>query len=212
MIPNKTWISPTKLLAFIINNKQFNKQFNCKFNCNKNFTENGYIFENKIITQIKSNYKNCYVSAKNIDTTISNMKYGIPIIFNSVVYNTKNKTFGNPDILIRSDYINSLTHIPSYINLYNDYSFHYKVIDIKAVRLNFNFNNLIKDDCWSIYYKIQLYIYNEAISEMQGYKSNQTYILGYDDPFYKLGIIDYNIESINYNKLINDAIIAYKKI
>ena len=39
------------------------------------------------------------------------MKKGIPIICQAVLYNFEDKTYGLPDILIRSDYINKLVNL-----------------------------------------------------------------------------------------------------
>ena len=68
--------------------------------------------------------------------TINYMKQGIPIIYQGVVHNYDNQTYGSPDLLIRSDYINDI--------------FGYNVIDsteehIKSPLLNTDYIYIVID-------------------------------------------------------------------
>ena len=63
------------------------------------------------------------------------MKEGVPIIYQGILHNYNNKTFGAPDLMIRNDYLNKFIGY----DLYNDtspskildVSWHYVIVDIK---------------------------------------------------------------------------------
>ena len=74
--------------------------------------------------------------------TISLMKKGVPIIYQGVLHNNENNTFGLPDLIVRSDYINKLIKDQVIDEEEENIkapllgtSFHYKVIDIKSIIL-----------------------------------------------------------------------------
>ena len=119
-----------------------------------------------------------------VKQTIQAMKSGIPIIYQGILWNPENQTYGSPDLMVRSDWINRLItdkmispeeeHHPSIFGPY-----HYRVIDIKWTTLNllsdgFSLCNSSKFRA----YKAQLYIYNQAISAIQQYQCPEAYILG----------------------------------
>lgn len=195
----------------------------------------GNTFEDKIIIQLKSKFKNHIFEicepyeSRNINNyykTVQKMEEGIPIIYQAVLYNFKNKIFGCADLIVRSDWINKLTNIKSLdddeINIKSSklgIKYHYRVIDIKNHRLKFNVDNLTIRNNHSIKpFKTQITLYNIAIGEMQGYIPNKCYILGNgwivnktvnkrkivlksDNPFDRLGIIDLDKKDKSYNKL-----------
>ena len=73
----------------------------------------GNEFEEKIMKEIEKNHKVTKVAqsyeAKNVDfynKTIELMTKGENIIYQAVLHNHNNKTYGAPDLLIRNDYIN----------------------------------------------------------------------------------------------------------
>ena len=197
----------------------------------------GNLFEEKIVKLIKNKLgKNTIDIDGNLtcrqtekyQETINAMKKGYYAIFSGVLHNSKNKTFGVPDILIRSDIIdkfivNAVLDIDEeVINApkLGKQKWHYRVIDIKYMTL------MLKSDSETLLnsnhipsYKAQLCIYNEALGETQGYTPNQAYILGRrwvyskcgkqyynDNCFDKLGIIDYNEEDNKYIELTNQAL------
>ena len=203
---DKSWIAPSSLKNVIMSD--YYKTLN--ISKIKNKLMNGNEFESIIVNIIKRKFNNEYIDFKSMNArkitsynkTLDCIKKGTPIIFQPILWNLKNKTFGCPDLIVRSDYINSLTIIPSLdskkINAYT-----YCVVDIKSYILPFRGNNFIKNIDWMKYYKSQLYIYNEALGEMQNYKPDQAYIIGRISPFYKLGIIDYKYKDANYEQLVN---------
>jgi hypothetical protein len=192
----------------------------------------GVEFENELIKIIKRKHKvvkvSEFIQCKNIEKmneTIKLMKEGIPIIYQGVLHNYENETFGMPDLLVRSDYINKLldyevisedeSNIPS-PNL--NVNYHYKVIDIKHSNISLRADGIHILNCDSVpAFKGQLYIYMLALNNILGININKAYIWGkrysYESKGYKyqiqnflnkLGIIDYdNIDNEYINKTNN---------
>ena len=75
--------------------------------------EKGLEFEEKIFNHIRKKYYSKTLDSNteyhlNYKKTLEFMNNGVPIIFHGVVYNLKEKLFGIPAIIIRSDYINKI--------------------------------------------------------------------------------------------------------
>lgn len=182
--------------------------------------DSGIEFENELIQIIQKKHKIVKVAdhfdckkKEKLDETINLMKKGVPIIYQGVLHNFENKTFGLPDLLVRSDYINKLfkykvisdeeANIPSpKLNI----PYHYKVIDIKHSQISLRSDgiHILNSDCIPAY-KGQLYIYTNALNNILGININKAYIWGkkynyecknikYEitDFFTKLGVIDYD--------------------
>lgn len=226
--------------------QKFNNNINISNN-NKNITKNtqvdlftnyimnaGVEFEKELITLIKKNHTVVQAAesyeAKSVDkyqNTIDLMKKGVPIIYQAVLHNYDNKTYGVPDLLVRADYINKLM---GYQVITNDeekisspllkIKWHYKVIDIKhsVINLKANGTTILNSDSIPAY-KGQLYIYTEALNKIQGVNINKAFIWGKKyqwesrgkkheirDLFSKLGIIDYDGDDNEYINLTNNAI------
>lgn len=154
------------------------------------------------------------------DETMQAMKDGIPVIYQGVVRNYEHRIHGIPDLLIRSDYINELVdhkvlkkderriRAPKVCRKHKRSprrSYHYVVVDIKYKTLDLRSDgiHLLNSGIMKAY-KSQLWVYNESIAEMQGYRPAAAYILGrkwkYEvagvkhsnsSCFSKLGKIDY---------------------
>ena len=206
---------------------------------------NGNEFENKIIKDLKINFKNNFIkicesnesrNMKYFEKTLENMKKGIPIINQAVLYNFEHKVFGSADLLVRSDYINKLVNT----KLLNDDDinikaplldkYHYRVIDVKFSKLNFNSDGKTIRNCNNVKpFKTQIAIYNLALGEMQGYLPNQSYILGNgwilnktinkqkieefeSNPFDKLGVVDYKEKDKKYYSSALDAVNWIKEL
>lgn len=113
------------------------------------------------------------------------MKEGTPIIYQGLVFNPENKTFGYPDLIVRSDYLNKISVCSSITEekikkgcRFSD-RWHYRIVDIKYTKLkvkvdgkHLNKNSTIEA------YKSQLYIYNRAIGYMQNLVPGKAYLLG----------------------------------
>lgn len=230
-------------------NKGFESDSNLLGSYNLSFDEyimnQGIKFEEYIITIIKQKHPSDFKSVKlfkdypsntsdeqkyinQINETYSYMRSGVRIIYQGMLFNPKNKTYGHPDLIIRSDYLNNIitssSSIESKNNILEDEerkekefvgcefsdNWHYCIVDIKFTKLKLKVNNTNLLNYGSIpCYKGQLYIYNEALSYIQNYNSNKVYILGREwessndfstDPLDKLAVIDYTNESILINE------------
>ena len=171
----------------------------------------GQEFERSIVNLISKKFPVVYVSNKANETTakrtIELMKNGTPIIHSAPVYDKKLKLKGVIDLLVRSDYINKLTEVPSIPeenerigSSLND-NYHYIVIDIKysTIPLNVNDKTILNSGNYPAY-KGQTLIYTKCINEIQGYFSPYSFILGRGwksvndkstNSFNRLGMIDF---------------------
>lgn len=211
------WISATKIHNYMMKDT-LTDWINLK---NNNYKENtmflhllfdkGNTFEeliyDKIIQMVgKENVITIYNKKddlKKFETpTINAIKKNIPIIFQGVIYNNQTKLFGILDIIIRSDFLKLISN-----NECESDDLHYKIIDIKWTTPKFNKNNNAILNIGHIpAYKGQLAIYNYILGRIQGYFSNQAYILGKNwlvDK--KLGVVDYSLDD---NKYITQTINA----
>jgi hypothetical protein len=177
-------------------------------------------------TKIANNHYDSRSGDKYFET-IEAMKRGDNIIYQGVLINTSNNTYGMPDLIIRSDYINKLFGY----NVISDEEashgsptlgtpWHYKIIDIK--------HSTIHLDCTGVYinnndnipaYKGQVYIYTEALNRIQGINIMKGFIWGRKYEYTangmknvitnfltKLGTIDYNDRDSFYVNRTNQAI------
>jgi hypothetical protein len=184
--------------------------------------KSGIEFEDELIKLIMKNHPVIKVAnftesrqVQKFNETISLMKKGIPIIYQGVLHNNENNTFGLPDLIIRSDYINKLMNYEVISQEEEKFpapllgtNFHYKVIDIKhsTITLRSDGIHILNSDN-SPAYKGQLYIYTAALNKVQGIKINKAFIWG-KKYSYESCNVKYNI--INFlNKL---AIINYDTI
>lgn len=168
----------------------------------------GNEFEKIIIEKIKNKFPDDVVQigesyeAKSVDKykkTLECMKKRIPIIYQGVLHNTKNKTYGSVDLIVRTDYLSKLVkNKPLCENAdveMNDeekgfeytteYKFPYCIIDIKWSQIHFNSNfSTIRNTLNVKPFKTQIILYNLALDEAfqriginKGYP-NYCYILG----------------------------------
>jgi hypothetical protein len=147
------------------------------------------------------------------------------------------KTFGSVDLIVRSDWINKIvTHkmlddieisIPA-PKIKKEY--HYCVVDIKWTKLHFNVNRqTLRNNINVKPFKTQLAVYNEALGYMQGYTPSSAYILGNgwiceknrkknkiitksNDPFDRLGRIDFTSFDKDYTEKASDAVRWIRKL
>jgi predicted RecB family nuclease len=214
---------------------------NSKSNVNYNidiFTKHimaaGVEFENELIELIKKSHKVIKVAdfihskkPEKFEETVNLMKQGVPIIYQGVLHDYENKTFGIPDLIVRSDYINKLMG-------YNVISeeeakfgspklktpYHYKIIDIKHSNIPLRADSIHVLNTESIpAYKGQIYIYMVALNKVLGIDINKGYIWGkkytwesygvkYDETNFlnKLGIIDYDNMDSEYVTQTKNAV------
>lgn len=202
-------------------NKKYHSLINSTSKNEYNFTQymmdQGKEFERKIMKMIIKKFTPDRIREINGEEDPRNpskfketkkaMEEGVPIIHSGVLHNHKNKTFGIPDLLIRSDWLKYLVEespIDKKDEKHNG-KYYYVVVDIKftGLLLRADATHLLNSASFPAY-KAQLLIYNWALGQVQDYTPNQVYILGRrwkytskgetytgNKCFEKLGIIDY---------------------
>lgn len=119
----------------------------------------------------------------NKELTTAAMQRGDPIIYQAALYNHENKTYGIPDLLVRSDYLNKICNTFVKYDKYSGCRFsrdwHYCVVDIKCTTLYLRADGEYILNIGSFpAYKAQLRIYTEALGLLQEYKPRYAYIIG----------------------------------
>jgi len=192
--------------------------------------ENGHKFEEEIINELKkkievihvADNKPSQIKAKIVANLI---KKGVPAIHGAPLYNSTNHTCGVADLLVRSDYLHSIV---DYVHLTQEEktrkasnlngNYHYVVIDIKhsTLQLSSDMTTVCKYGR-SPAYKAQLRVYNQALGLLQGYTPRYAYLLERrwnnktkssfsNEPFNRLGVIDYGGNDFKYIEKTNEAI------
>lgn len=194
--------------------------------------EKGIDFEDKLVKYINNRCLPIvsvseYITNESIKKTINLMKAGTPIIHSAPIRNTKTRTHGIIDLLVRSDYLQKIIDdcpltddekiIPSPKLGHN---FHYVVIDIKfsTLPLSADGRHLLNSGSYPAY-KAQCLIYTDAIGNIQGYTSQYAFILGRRWKFTrkninynglscldKLGVIDYKNFDKSYIEQTSNAL------
>ncbi len=117
--------------------------------------------------------------------TLQAMRNGVPLIYQGILRDLDTRTFGSPDLLVRSDHLDRL--FPGTIDAVEatkpapglgDQPWHYRVVDIKFTTLHLRVGGEIGANGSSPAYKVQLYLYNRALGRLQGYAPPVAYLLG----------------------------------
>jgi len=165
--------------------------------------------------------------------TIGLMKEGKPILYQPVLQNPLNKTYGCPDLIVRSDYLNNLV-LDNVLDVDEQFKsspklglgYHYRVVDIKFSTLELNADaETIRNYENSKAYKMQLLVYNRALAWMQGYEPDVAYILSKgwklkkgktviksNNPFKKLSKIKYYERDEQYNDKLDEGLEFIKRV
>ena len=234
------WVAATKVTNYLLNNPALDwyNIRNKKKGSSSLITmfEKGKEFENKTINKIidilgEDNVMvvpNCSFrysnTSREILLTKQYMSQGIPVIVHGCVSNEKNMTYGFPDIIIRSDWINKLipnsleettrnesTEIRETININpenqdqvtppQDLDYFYVIIEIKWSNIKLCVDGKrVRNTNRVPAYKGQITIYNEALGEMQGYVPSKAFIIGKS----------YTIRNTTYNCFSKIGIIDYE--
>tara|TARA_B100000401_G_scaffold410587_1_gene328764 strand:+ start:551 stop:2365 length:1815 start_codon:yes stop_codon:yes gene_type:complete len=248
---NIPWISATKTYNYMVKDsivdwfklcgkkeRSFSNDFEYTHESFSNFLmKKGVEFEKEIIKFLNSKHKvitvSEYYNVDKVEETIRHMKDGIPIIHSAPIYNKRNNTFGIIDLLVRSDYFEEMFNISPITNDEKSIPapklqtpFHYRVVDIKysSLHLSANGTNILNQGKIPAY-KAQLCIYNDALTNIQGYDSQKAYLLGRrcnytskGDSFFnnscldRLGVIDFNDFDKSYVDTTKDAIKWYRNV
>ena len=214
-----------------------------KYNFAPFIMQQGVLFEEKVMDLLRKKFGKKRViticdgasprDKEYVIKTIEAMNDGVPIIHSGVLHNPKDRTYGIPDLLVRSDWLNKLVS-DSVLNKPDQTvsakklrdknnkapRYHYRIVDIKFSTLYLRCEGIHLLNSGSIpAYKSQLYIYNEALAKVQGYNCKKAYILGrrwkYTSKnenyagyscFEKLGTINYRTVDNAYVGRTRDAI------
>ena len=158
---------------------------------NKFIMNKGIEFEEELVAYLGESKINVvkvseFITDETCKETIDLMKKGVLVIHSAPFMNNKNKTRGVIDLLVRSDYLDSiisdcpLTEDEKSIKAPKlNGNYHYLVIDIKfsTLPLRADAKHILNRGSYPAY-KSQLLIYNRAIGNIQGYTSRYAYIMG----------------------------------
>ena len=151
----------------------------------------GHAFEAAVVSHLAEGDRVCRMdgspewlrSPEACQQTFEAMQRGEPIIHQGLLRNPQARTYGAPDLLIRSDVLRRL--FPDALGEeearegalgLGPQAWHYRVVDVK-------FTNLHLDKHWQaeagkFAYMVQTFIYNEALGRIQGYLPSSAYLLG----------------------------------
>jgi hypothetical protein len=193
--------------------------------------DQGCQFEEKVIEIIKQKHTLVKVAesyqARNkelFEKTIKLMKEGTEIIYQGILHDYDNNTYGAPDLIVRNDYLNKLVGYNIYDETFNspklNTKWHYVIIDIKHSQINLSADriHILNSDSMPAY-KGQLLVYTNALNSIQGTNIKKAFILGkkysysykkntyyIHDFMNKLGTIDYDSFDKDYVEKLSDAI------
>jgi hypothetical protein len=153
--------------------------------------ERAAAFEAAVIAHLARNHQTLTIRQQSADTrdrafvaaTWDAMTCGTEIILQGVLWNPETQTYGAPDLLVRSDVLHRLfpaciteqqARVPAPdLGLVDA---HYRVVDVKFTTLQ-----LLKDGRAGAdheKYKVQVWLYNEALGRLQGFTPEAGFLLG----------------------------------
>ena len=119
------------------------------------------------------------------EATFAAMEEAVPIIFQGSLRAAETRTYGYPDLLVRSDVLaklfpNDLTTEAAkqpapHLGIG---SRHYCVVDIKFSTLRLLASGKLGNARWAPADKVQVFIYNSALGRLQGYLPPNAFLLG----------------------------------
>jgi hypothetical protein len=107
------------------------------------------------------------------------------MIHQGVLRDAEHRSYGVPDLLIRSDVLREL--FPEAISAeeasipapdVTGAEWHYRVVDIKFRTLRLSAKGELGNDGSAPSYKVQLFVYNRALGRLQGLEASTSYLLG----------------------------------
>lgn len=183
--------------------------------------DQGCKFEDVVFKELSKNY-NCIKvgesyearSVEKFKKTVSLIKSGCDIIYQGVLHDYELKLYGCPDLIVRSDKLNSIFNCDIIDDNNKDY--HYVIIDIKHSTLNLSTNkiNILNSNSMPAY-KGQILIYNKILGNIQNYQPRYGYILGKKyihrnninyNYLGQLGVVDFNDYDKKYINIVDKAI------
>ena len=119
------------------------------------------------------------------EETFDAMAEGASVVHQGVLRDPEHRTYGAPDLLIRSDVLCGL--FPEAISSeeaavpaphLDGARWHYRVIDIKFRMLGLSATGELDNQSSAPAYKVQLFVYNRALGRLQGFEAPVSYLLG----------------------------------
>jgi hypothetical protein len=119
------------------------------------------------------------------EETFAAMVRGVPLIYQGVLWDAENRMYGVPDFLVRSDELLRLfpgslatNDAAQSASDLNGAKWHYRVVDLKFTTLELLAGGELGNGGSNPAYKAQLFIYNRALSRIQGYLPPLSYLMG----------------------------------
>jgi predicted RecB family nuclease len=119
------------------------------------------------------------------EETFRAMLHGAPVIYEGVLRDPEHRTYGAPDLLVRSDELcrlfpTAITPEEAVIPApdLQGKPWHYRVIDIKFRTLGLSAKGELDNNSSAPAYKTQVFIYNRALGRVQGFEAPVSYLLG----------------------------------
>lgn len=119
------------------------------------------------------------------EATLAAMRRRVPLIAQGALRHGDSRTFGSPDLLVRSDVLtrlfpdalpDSLAATPAPGLGLDDC--HYVVLDIKFLTLDLQASGRLANSKTNPAYKVQLFVYNRALGALQGHLPQLAFLLG----------------------------------
>lgn len=143
-----------------------------------------YLTAIKTVTTIATNPSDARKFEK-VQETFAAMEGGASVIYQAVLWDAENRTYGVPDLLIRSDELSGL--FPRILTKgeaaqsakdLKGSSWHYRVVDLKFTTLHLLAGGELGNVGSARAYKAQLFVYNRALGRVQGYLPPVSYLMG----------------------------------
>ena len=158
--------------------------------------EMAYLFQTSVIEEMKASFDVRTILRQEAtrqerrdlafaEATYAAMAEGVPIIFQGSLRDAETRTYGYPDLLVRSDMLAEL-----FPNDLSDEEAkqpgpdlkignrHYCVVDIKFSTLRLAAAGELGNARWAPADKVQVYLYNRALGRLQGYVPPNAFLLG----------------------------------
>ena len=119
------------------------------------------------------------------EATFAAMAEGAPIVYQGSLRDAETRTYGAPDLLVRSDVLADLfpgslsaaeAAVPAPGLGIGDR--HYRVVDVKYSTLHLAAGGELGNSGSAPAYKVQVFIYNRALGRLQGYLPPAAFVLG----------------------------------
>jgi hypothetical protein len=195
--------------------------------------QHGNDFETYIVNELKKEFNVVTITTDArlsrdvifFDKTKEEMSKGSPIIYQGVLHNYENNTFGCCDLLIRSDFVNKVFKCQIFDtdeqiigSIFNS-NYHYIACDVKFQNLTNKYSarypKYLLNDVGIKYPKLQLCLYSQALGYIQNYYPTKALVIGKNNQrqTWDFGIVDFNNDlSIDYPNKLKDGIKTIQKL